>query len=136
MGFTAYWGHLTNRFDLIVTLVPSMLQIAALIFPSFMTVRVLRIILLARTFRLLRLLSNTKRFVYISSTFVHLLPTFSNLFGLLFFVNFMYSLIGMQAFGGVIVVRKNFFKKKKEKQKKKKKMKERCCIPLLENSLF
>jgi len=115
MGWSSYWSHLTNRFDSIVTIVPSMLQIVALIFPSFMTVRVLRIILLARTFRLLRLLSNTKRFVYISSTFVHLLPTFSNLFGLLFFVNFIFALIGMQWFGGALAVNQTSKKKIRKK---------------------
>jgi hypothetical protein len=52
--------------------------------------------------RLLRLLSNSKRFVVIASTFVKLIPAFTNLFGLLFVICFVYALIGVQAFGGKI----------------------------------
>jgi len=52
--------------------------------------------------RLLRLLSNSKRFIVIASTFVKLIPAFTNLFGLLFVICFVYALIGVQAFGGII----------------------------------
>jgi hypothetical protein len=54
--------------------------------------------------RLLRLLSNSKRFIVIASTFMKLVPAFTNLFGLLFTVCFIYALIGVQAFGGLIYV--------------------------------
>ena len=52
--------------------------------------------------RLLRLLSNSKRFVVIASMFVNLVPAFINLFGVLFFICFVYALIGVQFFGGKI----------------------------------
>lgn len=101
-GIVEYLNTGTHRFDAALTMASFILEIIARI-PGIVYIReVTRIVLLLRVGRILRLLLRFKHYRLLAVTYFNLLPIFVRLAGVIFMIYYIFALIGMDTFGGLI----------------------------------
>jgi two pore calcium channel protein len=107
LGFQRYWSSWWHRFDMVVTTVTLPLVIVVYspykikYLPGY-NERVITYMWLIRFTRLSRCLRHVRRFDVLIRTLLLLLPSAGRLLRLLFCIFFLYSVLGMQIFGGLI----------------------------------
>jgi two pore calcium channel protein len=105
-GFMNYWRDGQNRFDFVITLVIVIGETVTFVTPDEVTFlsngEWIRYLLLARMFRILRLLMHVKRYRAFISTFLTLIPSLMPYLGIIFCVMCFYCSIGVQIFGGLV----------------------------------
>jgi two pore calcium channel protein len=101
-GFRGYFRDLANAFDGIVNILSVILFIVILMPSSTNSTDLIHYILLLRLLRILSLLGEVEQYQIIFKTFVNLVPLFGTLMGVILFIFYTFSLIGMQLFGGEV----------------------------------
>lgn len=101
-GCERFWYHnpFRHRFDLIVVYSRFAAEVAFLVYRPSDTV--IRFLVLVRIARSLRLISHVRPLQYIATLMMRLVPTYKQLGLLLLIVFYIYTTVGVQAFGGVI----------------------------------
>ena len=101
LGCSQYWSDGWNQLDgsiVIMSIVEMVLT--AIMAGNGMNLSFLRILRMLRVLRMLRLMRSWKGLYKIVTTFGKAIPQMSNLFVLMFLVAVIFSLLGMQIFGG------------------------------------
>ncbi|KAI3499044.1 hypothetical protein L1887_34836 [Cichorium endivia] len=105
-GFENYWNDGQNRFDFIATWVIVIGETATFVSPKELIFisngNWVRYLLIARMFRLIRLLMHVQRYRAFVATFLTLIPSLMPYMGTVFCVMCIYCSIGIQIFGGIV----------------------------------
>ncbi|KAL6561616.1 mitochondrial thiamine pyrophosphate transporter [Orobanche minor] len=107
-GFLNYWRDGQNRFDFVVTLVidywrnDNFFISSWANFPLQWGMMRIRYLLIARMFRLIRLLMRVQQYRAFVATFLTLLPSLVPYLGTIFCVLCIYCSLGVQIFGGLV----------------------------------
>ncbi|KAL6561625.1 mitochondrial thiamine pyrophosphate transporter [Orobanche minor] len=105
-GFVNYWRDGQNRFDFVVTLVIVIGETTTFLSPRGLTFlsngEWIRYLLIARMFRLIRLLMRVQQYRAFVATFLTLLPSLVPYLGTIFCVLCIYCSLGVQIFGGLV----------------------------------
>ncbi|KAF0717242.1 Aste57867_2414 [Aphanomyces stellatus] len=102
LGSSRYWASTQNRFDCILTLAILTVDIYVYLPENAASIVLVKILLVARCLRLLRLLVRIKRYRVFCITWIRLLPFGKNVLLCMFCVMYLFALLGMQLFGGLI----------------------------------
>ncbi|KAF1329490.1 Two pore calcium channel protein 1, partial [Globisporangium splendens] len=104
-GFGRYFDQLRNVYDCIVTIIISIAEVSIHVhYGDAMGWEWVRFLLLLRFLRCLRLLVALKSLSSMFAIVVRLIPAFTTLYGMLGIVLAEYAAIGMQVFGGKLVL--------------------------------
>ncbi|KAF0689988.1 Aste57867_18632 [Aphanomyces stellatus] len=101
-GMTKYWRSMKNRFDCVITLGILAVDVYAYLPGNYDTIVVVKVLLVARCLRLFRLIINIERYRVFCMTWFRLLPFGKNLIVIMFCAMYVFGLLGMQLFGGLI----------------------------------
>ena len=102
LGCTGYWSDGWNQLDgSIVSMSIVEMILTALFAGGGVKLSFLRILRMLRVLRMLRLMRSWKGLYKIVTTFGKALPQMSNLFVLMGLIMLIFSLLGMQTFGGI-----------------------------------
>lgn len=102
MSWKSYWSNLGNRFDFVVNLLLT-IGCAYVILPvGDNSPELIRYLVCLRCLRLLALLSDIPRFTELVRIFSLLLPASIPLLSLFFISLYVFSVAGVQLFGGII----------------------------------
>ncbi|RLO07596.1 hypothetical protein DYB28_000406 [Aphanomyces astaci] len=103
-GVSRYWSSMKNRFDGLLTLL--ILAVDVYVYlpePNHdSSIVVVKVLLVARCLRLFRLIINIEQYRVFCMTWFRLLPFAKNLIVIMFCAMYMFALLGMQCFGGLI----------------------------------
>eukprot|EP00935_MAST-01C_sp_MAST-1C-sp1_P001596 g1596.t1 len=107
LGFRRYWADWCRRFDMLVTVATAFLVVVVYSpqikhLRGFANERIITYMWLVRFTRLSRCLRRIKRFEVLMLTLESLVYPAGRLLRLLFCIFFLYSVLGMQIFGGMI----------------------------------
>jgi len=102
LGWNRYASSFRNLFDGFITVIALMATFYVYYPNSFSDSRFIRFIIMARVFRIFRLLLVIKPFKAMSKTFIGILPAAGRVTQLLFCIVYIFSWIGMYFFGGLI----------------------------------
>lgn len=91
----------TNKFDCVINLISLILNIVVFSSGNDNTL-IVKYFMLLRLLRVLSLLGEVDQYRIIFSTFVSLIPQYMRLLGVLTSIFYIFSLIGVQIFGGLI----------------------------------
>ncbi|KAF1317836.1 Two pore calcium channel protein 1, partial [Globisporangium splendens] len=104
-GFGRYFDQLRNVYDCVVTIIISIAEVSIRVhYGDAMGWEWVRFLLLLRFLRCLRLLVALKSLSSMFAIVVRLIPAFTTLYGMLGIVLAEYAAIGMQVFGGKLVL--------------------------------
>ncbi|GAA0161530.1 ion channel [Lithospermum erythrorhizon] len=105
-GFENYWRDGQNRFDFVITWVIVIGETATFAAPNGLTFlsngEWIRYLLIARMFRLIRLLMHVPSYRGFVATFLTLIPSLMPYLGTIFCIMCIYCSIGLQIFGGIV----------------------------------
>lgn len=105
-GFENYWRDGMNRFDFFITWVIVIGETATFAAPGGVTFlsngEWIRYLLIARMFRLIRLLMHVPSYRAFVATFLTLIPSLMPYLGTIFCIMCIYCSIGLQIFGGIV----------------------------------
>ena len=101
-GWKRYMETTKNMFDFTVTIL-AIASSAIVYFPNAINdSRIIRMIVMLRVLRLIRLLTSMKRFQLIGAVSAEILPAARNVFLILFLLMYLFAVIGVSIFGGLI----------------------------------
>lgn len=100
MGLRGYASNYKNLFDATITIVGLIASVLSEL--DLVGNKLVRVIMIFRSLRLLRLFSRMKKFRMIFATLVQLIPIFTALLGVLVFQYYIFGLIGIRVFGGLL----------------------------------
>lgn len=101
-GWKRYSESQKNMFDLIITLL-ALIASAIVYYPNnYSDSRIIRMVIMARVLRLIRLLFALKRFQLIGMISGEILPIAGNVILALFFIMYVFAVIGVHLYGGMI----------------------------------
>ena len=102
LGCARYWADGWNALDgTIVSLSIVEMLVTVLLVDSGINLVYLRMLRMLRVLRILRLMRSWRGLFNIVTTFIRTIPAMSNLVVLIFLTMFVFSLLGMQIFGGI-----------------------------------
>ena len=101
-GWNGYWEVFTNKFDCIINIISLILIIVVFVPNDYDNTMIVKYFMLLRLLRVLSLLGEVEQYRIIFSTFVSLIPHYMQLLGVLTSIFYIFSLIGVQIFGGLI----------------------------------
>ncbi|KAK4749796.1 hypothetical protein SAY87_027245 [Trapa incisa] len=105
-GFDNYWRGGHNRFDFLITWIIAIGETITFIAPDGLEFlsngEWIRYLLLARMFRLIRLLMYVQRYRAFVATFLALIPSLMPYLGIIFCILCLYCSLGEQIFGGIV----------------------------------
>ncbi|RHY32302.1 hypothetical protein DYB32_002669 [Aphanomyces invadans] len=103
LGTSRYWRSMKNRFDGIVTIVILAVDVYVyLLENNRSSIVVVKVLLVARCLRIFRLIINVEQYRVFCMTWFRLLPFAKNLIVIMFCAMYIFALLGMQCFGGLI----------------------------------
>eukprot|EP00593_Proboscia_inermis_P011455 CAMPEP_0171311692 /NCGR_PEP_ID=MMETSP0816-20121228/21976_1 /TAXON_ID=420281 /ORGANISM="Proboscia inermis, Strain CCAP1064/1" /LENGTH=260 /DNA_ID=CAMNT_0011796647 /DNA_START=245 /DNA_END=1027 /DNA_ORIENTATION=+ len=102
MGWKSYSGTTSNLFDFAITLFAVLTSVYVYSPNGYDSTKLIRYSIMARVFRLSRLLGSMQSFNLIYSTMMSILPAAKRVFLMLFCVLYIFSAIGVYFFGGMI----------------------------------
>jgi two pore calcium channel protein len=100
MGLRGYASNPKNLFDATITIIGLLASVLSEL--DLVGNKLVRIIMIFRSLRLLRLFSRMKKFRMIFATLIQLIPIFIALLGVLVFQYYVFGLIGIRLFGGLL----------------------------------
>lgn len=101
-GFDRYWMNLKNRFDFVVTITTTVVAVYVYIPNSVNSHSWIHYVQMIRLLRILRLLFLVNSFRVIVRTFVRMLPDAVAIIKVFLCVMYIFAVVGVQLFGGVI----------------------------------
>jgi len=102
LGWRKYAESTKNMFDFTITFL-AVVSTAIVYYPNaFSDSRIIRMIVMARVLRLVRLLTAMKRFQLIGAISAEILPAARSVVLMLFFLMYLFSVVGMHLYGGLI----------------------------------
>lgn len=102
LGFKDYFRLKSNTFDFVVT-VCSAFTVVIVYYPNaYNDAKFIKLVILTRLLRLFRLLVHLPEYQLIGESFFAMMPAASRLLKLLFCVCYVFALIGMALYGGMI----------------------------------
>lgn len=102
LGWQAYWQRPRNKFDCIVTVVTTIVTVYVFLPDAYNNPDLIHCIAAFRVLRVLRLLTIVPAYRVIINTFLRVLPDAVAMSQVLFCAMYVFSVLGLQIFGGVI----------------------------------
>jgi len=101
-GWKAYSESPKNMFDFTITVLAVASSVVVYYPNQISDSRLIRMIVMARVLRLVRVLTAMKRFQLIGAVSVEILPAARDVLLVLFFLEYLFAVIGMNLYGGLI----------------------------------
>eukprot|EP00928_Gymnodinium_smaydae_P045224 TRINITY_DN30166_c1_g3_i1.p1 TRINITY_DN30166_c1_g3~~TRINITY_DN30166_c1_g3_i1.p1 ORF type:complete len:760 (+),score=148.72 TRINITY_DN30166_c1_g3_i1:94-2373(+) len=101
-GFQVYWSSLKNKFDLVVTSATVAAVLAVYMPNGFNDKKFIRYVCMLRVARVATLLLRWRSYELLANTLVRMAPQAISMVKVLLYVMYIFSLVGVQLFGGVI----------------------------------
>ena len=102
LGYRSYIESSRNKFDGFITVAAVLVSIYVYYPNGYDNRSLIRMLMMARVLRLLRLLYNMKEFRVVLQTLEAILPDMGKILRMLLFIWYIFSVVGMRLFGGLI----------------------------------
>jgi len=106
-GFSRYWEHPKNKFDFSVTITTGVVTLYVFLPNAYNNPELIRAVAAIRALRVLRLIRVVPGCKVVVHTFVRTLPDAFAICKVLFCAMYLFSVLGLQIFGGVITTDPN-----------------------------